>query len=509
MLSRITSCGILGINGYIVDVEADMARGLPSFDIVGLPDAAVKESKERVRSAIKNSGFEMPVKKITLNLAPADVKKEGAAYDLPIAVGILYASGQIDGINTDDYMFVGELSLSGEIRRVNGVLPMVDFARRQGIKNVVVPVANAKEAAVARGVNVYAPETLSQLMLHLNGAQPLIPVTANIDECFQKEVLNLPDFADVRGQETAKYGLEVAAAGGHNCLMIGPPGSGKTMLAQRLPSILPDLTLNEALEVTKIHSIAGELPPHMSLMTIRPFRHPHHTVSSIRLVGGGTYPKPGEISLAHNGVLFLDEFPEFDKKAIDVMRQPLEDGIVTVSRVASSVSYPCNAMLVASMNPCKCGHYGDPNKPCSCTPLARQKYMSRISGPMMDRIDIHLNVAAVKFEELRASRSGDTSAVIKERVNNARRIQTERYKGDGIYSNSQLTAPMIEEYCKISDDTSLVLKAAFEKLGMSARGYSRILKVARTVADLEGRADIDKTHVLRAISFRSLDREEL
>lgn len=507
MLSEILSCAISGINGFPVKVEADVSRGLPSFEIVGLPDAAVKESKERVRSAIKNSGFEMPVKKITINLAPADIKKEGAIYDLPIAIGILLATETLTVNNPSEYMFIGELSLGGEIRKINGVLPMVDCARRLGIKKVVVPPENASEAAVAQGVEVYAPKTLNELLLHLTGMKPISPTVGNIEQAFRTAARNLPDFADVRGQENAKYGLEIAAAGGHNCLMVGPPGSGKTMLAQRLPSILPDLTISEAIEVTKIHSIAGELPPGVSLMTVRPFRHPHHTVSSVRLVGGGTFPRPGEISLAHNGVLFLDEFPEFEKRAIDVMRQPLEDGIVTVSRVSGSVSYPCNTMLVASMNPCKCGHYGDPNKKCTCTPTQRMRYMSRISGPMMDRIDIHLQVAQVKFDDMRSKNYGESSAQIKERVNRARQIQLERYKDEGIYSNSQLSAPQIEKYCRIDDESSAILKAAFEKLGMSARGYSRILKVSRTIADLEGVPDIRKEHILQAISFRSLDRE--
>lgn len=508
MLSEILSCSIAGINGFIVKAEADVSRGLPSFEIVGLPDAAVKESKERVRSAIRNSGFEMPVKKITVNLAPADIKKEGAIYDLPIAVGILLATETITQPNcADGYMFIGELSLSGEIRRVNGVLPMVDCARRMGIKKVVVPPENAREAAVAEGVEVYAPRTLNELFLHLTGTELLNRTESNIDECFKFTENSLPDFADVRGQENAKYGLEIAAAGGHNCLMIGPPGSGKTMLAQRIPSILPDLTVNEAIEITKIHSIAGELRGGISLMTTRPFRHPHHTVSSVRLVGGGAYPRPGEISLAHNGVLFLDEFPEFEKRAIDVMRQPLEDGIVTVSRVNGSVSYPCSTMLVASMNPCKCGHFGDPNKKCICTPTQRMRYMSRISGPMMDRIDIHLQVAQVKFDDMRSETHGESSSEIKKRVNSARQIQLERYKNEGIYSNSQMSAAQIERFCKIDSETSSILKTAFEKLAMSARGYSRILKVARTIADLHGTEDIKKEHVLQAISFRTLDRE--
>lgn len=507
MIVTVSSCGLMGIDGYEVVVEVDISRGLPAFDIVGLPDAAVKEARERVRAAIKNAGLELPSRRITVNLAPADIKKEGAAYDLPIAIGILLASQQVTAEQLEDYAFAGQLSLNGDLRGIHGVLSMTDCARRHGKKYMVVPKENAFEAAVTEGITVLAPDNLPQLILHLNGSQPLQPVECNNQIYFQQAQDTVLDFAHVKGQQIAKYALEVAAAGGHNCLLIGPPGAGKTMLAQRLPSILPDLTPEEALEVTKIHSVAGELPYDTPLLTTRPFRHPHHTSSAIRLVGGGTVPKPGEISLAHHGVLFLDEFPEFENRAIEVMRQPLEDGSVTISRVNQSVTYPCNTMLIASMNPCKCGHFQDPRQECTCTPAQVKKYMSKISGPMLDRIDLHIRVAAVQYEELQTATPGESSKIIRERVNRARQIQLQRYREEGIFSNSQLTAPMLSKYCQLDDQGSALLNQAFDSLGMSARGYSRILKVARTIADLQGEEHIRAAHLSQAISFRSLDRE--
>ena len=506
MLAKAYSVGLLGIDGFSVCVEADITGGLPGFEIVGLPDAAVKESKERIRSGIKNSGYVFPSKKLIINLAPANLRKEGPGYDLPIAVSIMAASGQI-AMPNEDTIFIGELSLDGSVNHVTGVLPMVIAGYKKGFKNFFVPKANAKEASVIDGVNIYPVSNLGELFRHLKGEDEIETFKVSEEELFLKNTDTLLDFCDVKGQESAKRALEVAAAGNHNVLLIGSPGTGKTMLAQRMPSILPDLSFEEALEVSKIHSIAGTLPEGTPLLTQRPFRNPHHTISSAGLSGGGTVPRPGELSLAHNGVLFLDELPEFKRDALEVMRQPLEDGKVTISRVNATLTYPCNMMLIASMNPCKCGYFGDANRECICTPAQIHQYRSKISGPLLDRIDIQVEVANVNYKDLSSTQKGETSKEIKERVNRARQIQRERYKEFGIYANSQLTAGMLSEFCRLQDAENNILKMAFDKLGLSARAHSRILKVARTIADLAGEKDITSSHIAEAIQYRNLDRK--
>lgn len=507
MLSKIKSCGLMGIDGYIVEVETDISNGIPGFEIVGLADVAVKESKERVKAAIKNTGFEFPTRRITVNMAPANQKKEGSSFDLPIALGILCATEQISCMETDKYMFVGELSLDGEVKPINGVLPMAVSAMYAGIETLVLPAANADEAAVVKGLNVLPVKNMLEIIKHLNGERRIERYNINIDDIFKNCTRHEVDFADVKGQENVKRALEVAASGGHNCIMIGSPGSGKSMIAKRLPTILPQMAFEEALEVTKIHSIAGILPPKTSLITTRPFRSPHHTISDISLIGGGRYPKPGEISLAHYGVLFLDEVPEFSKAALEVLRQPLEDGVVNISRVNASLTYPAKTTLVCAANPCKCGNYLDPTKTCNCTPKQIQQYLGRLSGPLLDRIDIHIEVASVKYKDLESQKAEESSSVIRERVNKARKLQLERYSGYNIFSNSQLLPSMMNKFCRIDDKGRELLKNAFEKLGLSARAHNRILKVSRTIADMEESEDIRPQHIAEAIQYRSLDRK--
>jgi len=507
MLSKINSAGLMGIDGYLVTVEVDISTGMPAFDVVGLPDTAVKESRERVRSALKNCGFKFPTKRITVNLAPANIKKAGAIYDLPICMGLLISSEQLDA-DLSEYAFIGEIALSGELRPVDGALPMAISAYESGIKNIILPIDNAPEAAVVAGLNVYGAKSLTDIFAHFITEEKLLKTEVDIDEIFKIQEEQTLDFSDVKGQENAKFALEIAAAGGHNCLLIGSPGSGKSMLSKRLPSILPSLTFEEALEVTKVHSIAGLIPSNTSLITQRPFRSPHHTISPVGLSGGGTYPKPGEISLAHNGVLFLDEFPEFRKDALEVLRQPLEDGIVTISRVNATLTYPSNTMLIAAMNPCKCGYYGDGTSRCTCSEGQIKQYLGKISGPLLDRIDLHIEVPAVKYQELTEKTPAESSKEIKKRVENARKIQKERFKNDkGIYCNAQMSEKMVEKYCALGEQEQMVLKQAFDNLGLSARAHNRILKVARTIADLKRSENIQIDHIAQAIYFRSLDRK--